>query len=290
LDTAIDTWIREAEEQWLYLFQQHASALFSRTFLPSHDHSHHQRVWNNSKQLLRELARIKSPVDRTVVEGVLVAAWFHDLGMVHHRNKEHGPAGRVMCEEFFRERGLTAPSRFGEILEAIEKHDSKEDAVYDTFLPGQPPGILHILSICDDLDAMGNIGVYRYTEIYLHRGIPLHHLGIRILENGRTRYRNMLKSCTHCSPMIRSVSRQYATLEEFFNLYNQQLLVEKSAKQVPRGQLGIVNTIRRLSLAGKIRPERFLDQLELLEPPVKDNTVMAYFKSLTDELENGGTT
>jgi HD superfamily phosphodiesterase len=289
LDTEIDNWIREEEEKWLDLLQQHSSAIFSRTCLPSHDQSHHLRVWKSCKDLLREIAGINSPLDRTLVEGLLVAAWFHDMGMVRKAGKEHGRIGREMCEEFFRSRGLHVPHRFVELLEAIEKHDNKEDSVYDTILPGQPTGILNILSIADDLDAMGITGIYRYSEIYLLRGIPLRKLGLSVLKNGRTRYRNILKSCAHCSPVIRSVRLQHAILEGFFNFYNQQLLVEKRPEQVFTGHLGIVNHIRRLSLAGRIRPEQFPEEMEApgSPGPGPGETVITYFRSLKDELESG---
>ena len=38
--------------------------------------------------------------------------------------------------------------------------------------------LLTILSVSDDLDAFGYIGIYRYTEIYLTRGIDPEKIGI----------------------------------------------------------------------------------------------------------------
>ena len=40
-----------------------------------------------------------------------------------------------------------------------------------------------MLSVADDLDAFGFTGIYRYSEIYLMRGINPNQLGHLIIEN-----------------------------------------------------------------------------------------------------------
>lgn len=278
----MNQWIREAEEKWLEPLYQNALQLFEGTFLPSHDQEHHLRVWHICKNLLLEISGFNKKMDPDLVEGLMVAAWFHDLGMSLRTDMEHGILGREMCEKFFLDHALPKPIRYGEVLEAVEKHDQKGESVYALFVPGTPPGILDILSIADDLDALGIIGIYRYVEIYLLRKIPLHLLGIRILENAMNRYGNMVNSCAHCPWVISSYRGQYDLLVEFFNLYNQQILIHGDPQQVLQGQLGIVNHIRRLGVEGLVRPEYYLQQLDRAKA---GTTVQSYFNKLKDELE-----
>jgi HD superfamily phosphodiesterase len=279
----MNQWIREAEKKWLDPLYQNALRLFEGTFLPSHDQEHHLRVWNICKNLLLELSGFNNRLDPDLVEGLMVAAWFHDLGMSLKTDMEHGSLGRKMCEKFFLDHALRKPERYGELLEAIEKHDLKEEPVYAVFVPENPPGILDILSIADDLDAFGIIGIYRYAEIYLHRNIPLHLLGIRILENARKRYGNMVNSCIHCPSVVSSYRGQYDLLVEFFNLYNQQMLVHSDPQQIFRGHLGIINHIRLLGVEGLVRPEHYLQKLDGAEAGA---TVQSYFNELKDELDS----
>ena len=78
METGIDIWIRQAEDRWLDLLYSNAKRLFRKNTLPSHDHSHHMRVWNLSKSLLREISTFNPGIGRSLVEGVLIAAFFHD--------------------------------------------------------------------------------------------------------------------------------------------------------------------------------------------------------------------
>ena len=282
MDDHIDKWIREAEDRWLDHVRQQTTGLFAHTFLPSHGQDHHLRVWNICKSLLREISGFNNLMDHELVEGLLLAAWFHDTGMSLSMDKEHGLLGRKMCEEFLSDRAHPKPLRYGEVLDAIEFHDLKEESVYARFTPEKPPAVLNILSIADDMDALGIIGIYRYAEIYLHRKIPLQMLGVRILGNAGERYRNVASSCANAPSVVRSCSQQYLVLEQFYNLYNQQLLMERDPGEVFRGHLGIVNTIHRLGVEGGMRPELFSQNLDQNRAGI---TLQTYFNELKDELE-----
>ena len=72
---------------------ENAKALFPDNLLPSHDHTHHMRVWNLCKVLLNEIATFNSRMDQSLVEGVLIAAFFHDLGMATSTREDHGKRG-----------------------------------------------------------------------------------------------------------------------------------------------------------------------------------------------------
>jgi len=282
LKTQISQWISASEEKWLEKLQPNAAEAFSGILLPSHDQDHHLRVWQWCKALLGEISLFNSSITPDLVEGVMLAAWFHDLGMAQRLEESHGVLGRTMCEQFFREKELPLPRRFDEICLAVEKHDSKDESVYEAFVSGSPPGILNILSIADDLDALGVIGIYRYVEIYLHRRIPMGELGISILQNATVRYRNIRSSLSNCPALLKSSAKDFTTLVNFFNLYNQQLVALKEPERVLWGHLGIVNHIRRFSVEGVLRPCKFLEAMDESGP---SKTVISYFEKLKNELE-----
>ena len=175
-----------------------------------------------------------------------------------------------------------SPPRFSEILGAIEEHDNKEDKRCSVIQPEASPGILDILTIADDLEALGIIGIYRYIEIYLTRNITLGNLGTRILGNVRARFKNITNSCINCSRLISKYRLQYSILVSFFDSYNQQLLTEPHPEKVFHGHLGIVNYIRSLSIEGHIRPDDFIS-----EPGMdKAGTIVtSYFTALNNELD-----
>ena len=268
----LNIWIEGAEETWLDALYDHARALYQNSSLPSHDHTHHVRVWNLCKLLLREIATFNSRLDYSLVEGVLIAALFHDLGMASSSREDHGLAGSQLCRSWFQESGKKTPERFVEIRKAIELHDRKDRQIYSTFVPEASPEILGILSVADDLEALGNIGIYRYSEIYLQRGIPLEDLGRRILENATARFENLSRGCQLCTRILDRYQPQYETLLHFFEQYNLQLQETSDPEKVQSGPLGVVNYIRTGGWS-KFTPEH-------CPPELKD-----YFRKLEHELD-----
>ncbi|MCK5068571.1 MAG: HD domain-containing protein [Bacteroidales bacterium] len=281
MEIPINIWIGQAEENWLDILYSHAKELYRSTFLPSHDHTHHLRVWNISKQLLKEIATFNSSLDPALVEGVLIAALFHDLGMVQSTREEHGRLGKELCRSWFSESGKPLPPGFDIILEAIEMHDRKDARIYHDPETGKSPGILGILSVADDLEAMGVIGIYRYAEIYLQRGIPLEELGDRILENSGLRFLNLTSSC-QCTKVIGEYRKQFDELTRFFNLYNKQLQKVDHADAVLEGQLGVINYIRTHGMAKKVRPAYLCRNAE---ESGAESLITGFFSKLKNELE-----
>jgi hypothetical protein len=244
LQPEIEIWIDLAEATWLDKLYAHAETIFRNSSLPSHDQTHHRRVWNLCKTILREISTFSPGIDQSLVEGVLVAAFFHDLGMASSIREDHGKLGSDQCRSWFRETGTEHPRRFGEILRAIELHDRKDLQIYTSFNRETPPEILGILSVSDDLEALGTIGIYRYTEIYLQRGITLEELGNRILENARSRFENLSAGCRFCHRLIEKYRPQYDELALFFEHYNLQLKETPRPDTVFSGRLGVINYIR----------------------------------------------
>ena len=241
MENKIDIWISRAESNWLGLLSSHAEQLFSRSFLPSHDHSHHQRVWNICKHLLKEISALNLRLDEAQVEGILIAAWFHDLGMVHSIREDHGKLGKELCVKWLGENGRKMPELYTEILYSIEWHDNKKNGAYPALHFNRRPGILSVLCIADDLEAFGSIGIYRYAEIYLMRNIDLAELGSRILENAEVRYENLLQSCAICQILLKVYQFQYETLQSFYQDYNTQLLLVHRPESIFAGPLGVIN-------------------------------------------------
>ena len=249
----------------------HAAQLFQNSRLPSHDHTHHLRVWNLGKQLFRELSTFNTGCDYSLVEGVLIATFFHDLGMIHSTREDHGKLGSDLCLRWFSKWEKPLPERFQEILRAIELHDQKNVQIYTSFSREVPPEILGILSVADDLEALGTIGIFRYAEIYLERNISLEELGDKILKNVKTRFENLSAGCKLCSSIIEKYRREYEELCLFYEQYGRQIAVTADAKTVFSGHLGVINYIR----TGR------LDQASRQQ---EDSLVSDYFKKLEYEL------
>jgi HD superfamily phosphodiesterase len=277
-----DIGINQAEKYWLQSLYAYAKELFQTSFLPSHDHTHHLRVWNIAKQILREMANTHSTLSPSLVEGVLISCFFHDLGMVQSTREDHGILGKDLCRLWFSENDRTPPPSFERILYAIEIHDRKEARYYSDPESAGSPGILGILAVADDLEAMGVIGIYRYAEIYLHRGISLEELGTRILANANQRFNNLLSSGMF-PRTIQKYRVQFDELRNFFIQYNLQLKQVKNAEKIREGQLGVINYIRTRSMEGKVRPE---DLSSLAEEEEKDSMLREYFSRLRKELLN----
>ena len=278
----IHNWIGDVEKKWLDRLHQYAKDLFSRVFLPSHDHTHHLRVWNISKNLMHQIASQNTYLNPSFVEAMMIAVYFHDLGMVVNRKKEHGRISRTICAEYFSKNFIERPGRFDEILEAIEMHDRKGEKIYHEIPINSPPKLFSLLSIADDLDAMGVIGIYRYAEVYLHRGIDLNTLGTKILGNVSMRFENITKTCRLFPGIIVNIRHGFAEIVSFYDKFNQQLLLESVPEKVFSGQLGVINYIRNLSVQDKIRPEDYLKEIKK-----SAHTVMVtdYFDRLKNALE-----
>ena len=228
---------------------------------------------------MHEIADTHQALTPALVEGVLIASLFHDLGMAQSTREDHGRLGRELCQSWFSESGHRPPAEFESILAAIELHDTKEARIYPE--SGTPPGILAILSVADDLEAMGIIGIYRYAEIYLLRGIPLELLATRVLENAEKRIRNLTGSGIFARAM-EEYQQQFEELTRFYTQYKQQWLSEEDPETVSEGQLGVINYIRKRSLGAKVRPEDLCRKAreERTAPMIQD-----FFSKLKHELE-----
>lgn len=206
--------IEEVEHQWLDQLYDFCRSCFSTIYLPSHDESHHLRTWHFSRELIPGYDQRIYPLTKPLIEGTLIAAMLHDTGMSETIDFTHGRAGRRLAESFLSQYS-TPPVLNVKILEAIEKHDDKN---YSNSMSRNTDTdvMLSLLSLADDMDAFGAIGVFRYYEIYTLRGIPVNQLAVRVLPNLENRYKTMAHHLQTWPGILTKQKQRYRETRQFF--------------------------------------------------------------------------
>lgn len=206
--------IQSAEQQYLEPVEQFFKSVYREDHLTSHGIDHHRRVWNHAKELLNYTKT--EDYDPLLVQKIMIACYLHDIGMATDPGTRHGIQSSDLCKKFLRQNELRE-SDFSDVLLAIESHDNKEytDSAEDDIL-------LTILSVADDLDAFGKIGIERYLEIYFLRGIEPDKIGNLIIENAGKRFDHFLKIFGNYPSLIRKYRKEYEILKDFFVNYNKQ--------------------------------------------------------------------
>jgi len=203
-------YIREAEKRYRSLLTEECRQLFAGKSIPSHDHHHHERVWANASLLLDRLYAAGMVSDSRLAVKAIIAVFFHDTGLTVNSGSAHGRESRLICSAFLRRHDF-ASDECNEILDAVEIHDNKE-------YPGlsDPASLAAIISVADDMDAFGETGIERYTEIYAMRGIRAEDMPGFIIPNVISRY-NHLKSTYHMFPdLVEEMSIRAETVTSHF--------------------------------------------------------------------------
>ncbi len=208
---SIENNIKKAEEKWLNKLSLFCQNLFIGNKIPSHDHTHHLRVWNCAKKILFAINQT-TKINYELIEGILIACMFHDTGLTVTLDEYHGLESKKICEQYFLENNFSKPSNFNEILNAIQLHDDKDYKKK----AGNPASILSVLCNADDLDAFGRIGVIRYTEIYLLRGINTTDLPKKVIQNLDKRFSNFEKAYRFFPSLIKGHRERYLITKNFF--------------------------------------------------------------------------
>jgi HD superfamily phosphodiesterase len=165
--------------------QEECKRLFAGVDIPSHDHNHHDRVWQNASLLLELLYGSSMISDPAMAEKALIASFFHDTGMTVYRGPDHGRESRRICDVYLGSCDLPDSIKT-EILEAVEMHDNKDYTGLS-----DPSSLAAILSVADDMDAFGIAGIARYEEIYSMRGVPAEEMPGMIIKNVMSRLRHL---------------------------------------------------------------------------------------------------
>jgi HD superfamily phosphodiesterase len=206
--------IRKTEARWLKRLFHLTRSYFADTGLPSHNHWHHLRVWGFMKELLGQLDQKDMEYSPDELDGLIIACFFHDTGMARTLDEAHGRVGADLCRRFFVDHPQLAPRCLLSVLEAIEIHDNKDYSKMPS--PLEKPPLSLLLTVADDLDAFGNTGILRYTEILILRGWKPEDLPNRILKNAKGRMAHLEAAFAQSRQFIEKQRQRYNLITRFF--------------------------------------------------------------------------
>lgn len=213
------TYLQQAEANNSAHYYAFCRSVFATCHIPSHNHRHHWRVWEYCKQLVAAAAAQGVQFSPAAVDALLAAALFHDTGLSRNIGGNHGKQSAAIYQEYIAANPHLKLALHSEVLEAILHHDDKEG---DT--QPEPFSVASILSVCDDLDAFGYIGAYRYIEIYCMRSVPIHQLATSIMANLDKRFATFASHYRQLEPFFShhkaryDTTRSLLTVGEFDNI------------------------------------------------------------------------
>jgi HD superfamily phosphodiesterase len=275
----IDSTLKTVEEKWLQTLFTRCKEIFSQTYLPSHDESHHFRVWLFAKQLIRELEKANYSFDVNRIEKIILAIFFHDTGLSVEPGAEHGRFSRRFAGEFFKQSPVKPPDGLDEVLTVIEKHDDKEYAGTFAQPSASPDGLFLVVNASDDLDAFGITGIYRYAEIYLLREIQGKDLAIQVQENSAIRFRGFFSVYGFLGPFAEHQRIRYQILQKFYN----DLIFQHKTGTVSKitGPSAVIQQIQQSVLEKKLPLKQLIREAETTS---NDPYVLDFFRLLGDEV------
>jgi len=208
--------MNSVEAKWLSPICSFLKTLYESIHIPSHDISHHLRVWHNCNDLVKQPLISQNLNPAISSEHLLIACLFHDTGLIVDRSERHGYASARFCADFFNENSLLNIENLRMVLYAIEHHDDK--SIQKTNFKDLSPELqlTRILSTADDIDAFGLIGVYRYIEIYALRKIALHNMPAKVLMNIANRHKNFTNLVGVNTAFYQKHTKRYADTVDFF--------------------------------------------------------------------------
>lgn len=249
----MEEFIKQIEKSYLAKTYDYVQDVFTGHHLPSHDHTHHFRVWQYAKEYLIQNKGTDKPLEHKEILSVFLSCFFHDTGMSVTLDKLHGSASKIIFDKFVNGHLNAEIFNFEETCLAIEKHDNKEAISFG--IPGfsDNSNTQSILSVCDDLDAFGAIGILRYTEIYLLRKIPLQEISEAISDNLNYRFKNFVKSAEHLPEFFSRHSRRAEYTIDFF-----QNGINKRSWQYE-----YLETIQKYVIGNKMNYQQFLENIKI---------------------------
>jgi HD superfamily phosphodiesterase len=226
--------IESAETRFKQILEAFFISIFDEKSLTSHGIDHHRRVWNYSKELYNLIAYQKPAEFSNLLPKLIIASYLHDIGMTVEKGPKHGKHSKELCVQFLVKNNFR-PDDYQDVLETIENHDNKD-------YPGNSSvnDLLTILSAADDLDAFGFTGIFRYSEIYLTRGISPDQIGNLINQNAAKRFDNFAKTFGFASEYVEKHKKRFERINNFFEEYNKQVLSYKFGESTPTGYCGVI--------------------------------------------------
>jgi hypothetical protein len=268
--------IELAEKKFKQILEEFFISVYNEKSLSSHGIDHHRRVWSYSKELLQLIPYKNTLHFFHLPSKLILASYLHDIGMSVDPGVNHGKQSRDLCSQFLVRYNLPE-NDYHDVLEAIEYHDNKD---YNTNTPVND--LLTLLSVSDDLDAFGFTGIFRYSEIYLTRGIDPENMGHLIRENAERRFSNFTKTFGTFNEIVQKHKKRYEILDNFFNKYNKQVPSYHFGTKNPSGFCGVIEIILFM-LNNKLQLNNFY-----VEPKKKssDPSIRWFFVELKKELSS----
>ncbi len=229
--------IESAEKQYKQILEEFFFSVYHEETLVSHGIDHHRRVWQYSKELLKEIQLPENNQSSKLPAHLIIACYLHDIGMSVNPGVKHGIYSRKLCQLFISRYKLTQ-NDFTDVLNAIENHDNKD------YSGGPMNDLLTILSVSDDLDALGYTGIFRYSEIYLTRGILPEKIGDMVRENVRKRFDNIVNIFGENSEFSDRHRKRFNIIDDFFSKYNEELTSYHFRTENPYGYCGVLEIIQ----------------------------------------------
>jgi hypothetical protein len=261
---------RVAEEKWELSIQDYLSPLYQNKWIPSHDLSHHKRVWHYARELTNKIELRIKPDDEYFYEKLILACYFHDTGLLKDTGEVHGKLSRNFCESFLQIHQDKIRFDPTDMLEAIENHDKKQ---YENTAAPSLINLLDVISIADDFDAFGVIGAYRYMEIYILRAMPHDEIPQKILENASSRYNNFIHVINKLEIKVPAVKPKYDELRE--------LLLPETYKE---NAVSMVTWIHENIVRPKYQPDAFIKNLN--KNKISNQRLLAFLSKYSSETDN----
>ena len=265
--------IESAEHKLKPILEEFFISVFDEKTLSSHGIDHHRRVWGYSKELFNLIASRKPASFTHLLPKLIIASYLHDIGMSVESGIRHGKHSRDLCIMFLKKNNLPLQD-YHDVLDAVENHDNKEYSG-----DSDVNDLLKILSVADDLDAFGYIGIYRYAEIYLMRGVDFFEIGNLIKKNAARRFDNFVKTFGFDDEFVWKHKKRYEILDKFFEEYNKQVPDYKFGGSAPSGYCGVIEMF-----AGILNYK--IELKDICRDPDQYSTdlvICRYFKELASE-------
>lgn len=271
--------IHRVESKHLSNLYHHLQSIYTNVSLPSHDLNHHIRVWLHCRGLLIELHKAGLPIAEQLIENALIACFFHDVGLTQTLDEQHGWLGAKLCKEYLNLFNELPNTDKQLVLNAIELHDDKSVKHQPVTKPDDMLQLALLVSTADDLDALGFVGVFRYTEIYLKRGVSIEQLPRKVMVNLRNRFTSFTNAYSSLHRYSDRQRQRYRETMDFFTKLegeiSQNLTIQDSA-------LSVVNHLNNMlvcqSNSIELTIENALSTLTASYP-------LTFFKRLKAELE-----
>jgi len=211
------------QNKWLLEVESACKQAFAGSHIPSHDFDHHRRVWRYANEIASYLESSSTNSELRYLD-LMVACYFHDTGLTINPNEDHGSDSLQLLKSWI-EANPTVKTRLSQsVYDAVLLHDDKsyKQHKFSKELLSLD-NTLSILCLADDMDALGYLGILRYTEIYLMRGITPDALPAKVATNLESRFRFMEESIESIPELYQHQRQRYSITAQFFHDWaNQQ--------------------------------------------------------------------